>query len=95
MSNHMEREPSWCMQVEVHAHYRNEHVRDWAKKNGVHVTAYSPLSSPALVKDMGMDFPELMQVYCIPFLGFKVLPAPTYLYVHASHVGHESNAGAF
>ncbi|KAK9865658.1 hypothetical protein WJX84_006366 [Apatococcus fuscideae] len=48
-------------QVEVHAHYRNEHVRDWAKKNGVHVTAYSPLSSPALVKEMGMDFPELMQ----------------------------------
>ena len=31
----------------------------------MHVTAYSPLSSPALVKDMGMDFPELMQVYCI------------------------------
>lgn len=54
--------------MEVHAHYRNEHVRDWAKQNGVHVTAYSPLSSPALVKDMGMDFPELLKVRHYPLM---------------------------
>lgn len=71
------------MQVEVHAHYRNEHVRDWAKKTGVHVTAYSPLSSPALVKDMGMDFPELMQVCHISFPRFDFLPAHGGPHVHA------------
>ena len=53
---------AWYVQVEVHPYYRNEHVRDWAKKNNVHVTAYSPLSSPGLVKEMGMEFPTLQQV---------------------------------
>ena len=50
------------LQVEVHAHFRNARVREFAKANNIHVTAYSPLSSPANVKDMGMDMPNLMEV---------------------------------
>ena len=49
-------------QVEVHCHFRNQPVIDWCKQEGIHVTAYAPLSSPSTVSKMGKDLPNLLKV---------------------------------
>jgi len=50
------------MQVEVHCHFRNERVIAWCKKEGIHVTAYAPLSSPQTMSSMKKTVPNLLQV---------------------------------
>lgn len=50
------------VQVEVHCHFRNQRVIDWCKQEGIHVTAYAPLSSPSTVSKMGKDLPNLLKV---------------------------------
>ncbi|DBA71946.1 hypothetical protein WJX79_005585 [Trebouxia sp. C0005] len=48
-------------QVEVHCHFRNERVIAWCKKEGIHVTAYAPLSSPQTMSSMKKTVPNLLQ----------------------------------
>ncbi|DBA83612.1 TPA: hypothetical protein ACH3X1_006179 [Trebouxia sp. C0004] len=48
-------------QVEVHCHFRNERVIAWCKKEGIHVTAYAPLSSPQTMTSMKKTVPNLLQ----------------------------------
>jgi hypothetical protein len=35
-----------CLQVEAHPYWRNQALLDYCRRQGVHVTAYSPLGSP-------------------------------------------------
>lgn len=51
-----------CAQVEVHCHWRNDRTVDWCKQEGIHVTAYAPLSSPQTMRKEGKDVPNLLKV---------------------------------
>lgn len=50
--------------MEVHCHWRNDRTIDWCKQEGVHVTAYAPLSSPQTMRKEGKDVPNLLKVLC-------------------------------
>ena len=60
-----------CVQVEVHCHWRNDRTIDWCKQEGIHVTAYAPLSSPQTMKKEGKDVPNLLKVTVPPILSFN------------------------
>ncbi|KAL0043687.1 hypothetical protein WJX82_010965 [Trebouxia sp. C0006] len=47
-------------QVEVHCHWRNDRTVDWCKKEGIHVTACAPLSSPQTMSLEHKDIPNLL-----------------------------------
>lgn len=51
------------VQVEMHAHWRNDRVLKWCNQQGIHVSAYAPLSSPSTMANMEKDVPNLMQVF--------------------------------
>jgi len=53
------------VQVEVHCHWRNDRTVEWCKKEGIHVTAYAPLSSPQTMSLEHKDVPNLLKVKCI------------------------------
>lgn len=52
------------LQVEMHAHWRNDRLLKWCNQQGIHVSAYGPLSSPATVANMEKDVPNEMEVCC-------------------------------
>ncbi|DBA97028.1 TPA: hypothetical protein ACH3X3_012909 [Trebouxia sp. C0006] len=52
-------------QVEVHCHWRNDRTVDWCKKEGIHVTACAPLSSPQTMSLEHKDIPNLLTVTCV------------------------------
>lgn len=52
----------WHVQVEMHAHWRNDRLLKWCNQQGIHVSAYGPLSSPQTMEGMGKDVPNLMEV---------------------------------
>lgn len=52
------------LQVEMHAHWRNDRLMKWCNQQGIHVSAYGPLSSPQTMQGMGKDVPNLMEVSC-------------------------------
>lgn len=54
--------PGALLQVEVHCHWRNDRTIDWCKQEGIHVTAYAPLSSPQTMRKEGKDVPNLLKV---------------------------------
>ena len=53
-----------CLQVEVHCHWRNDRTIEWCKNEGIHVTAYAPLSSPQTMSLEKKDVPNLLKVLC-------------------------------
>ena len=50
------------LQVEVHPNFRNERTIDWCKQEGIHVTAYAPLSSPQTMSSQKKSVPNLLEV---------------------------------
>lgn len=48
-------------QVEVHCHWRNDRTIEWCKNEGIHVTAYAPLSSPQTMSLEKKDVPNLLK----------------------------------
>lgn len=48
-------------QVEVHPHFRNDRLLEWHQKQGIHVTAYAPLSSPGTMASAGKKVPNLLK----------------------------------
>lgn len=50
------------VQVEVHINFRNERTIDWCTKEGIHVTAYAPLSSPQTMSSQKKSVPNLLEV---------------------------------
>lgn len=46
----------------MHAHWRNDRLLKWCNQQGIHVSAYAPLSSPQTMEGMGKDVPNLMEV---------------------------------
>lgn len=46
----------------MHAHWRNDRVLKWCNQQGIHVSAYGPLSSPVTVASMEKDVPNEMEV---------------------------------
>ncbi|KAL3133790.1 hypothetical protein ABBQ32_008269 [Trebouxia sp. C0010 RCD-2024] len=48
-------------QVEMHAHWRNDRLLKWCDQQGIHVSAYAPLSSPVTMASMEKDVPNLME----------------------------------
>ena len=50
------------VQIEMHAHWKNARVLKWCNQQGIHVSAYGPLSSPATMASMEKDVPNLMEV---------------------------------
>jgi len=60
--NTMWAEVFWRVQVEMHAHWRNDRLLKWCNQQGIHVSAYAPLSSPQTMEGMGKDVPNLMEV---------------------------------
>lgn len=50
------------LQVEVHPHFRNERLLKWCKEEGIHVTAYAPLSSPQTMASQKKSVPNLLKV---------------------------------
>ena len=70
--------PGACVQVEMHAHWRNDRVLKWCDQQGIHVSAYAPLSSPVSMANMEKDVPNLMEVHpCQTFVdrGLPLSPA--------------------
>lgn len=55
-------EAAAILQVEVHVNFRNERTIDWCKKEGIHVTAYAPLSSPQTMSSQKKSVPNLLEV---------------------------------
>lgn len=55
-------EAAAVLQVEVHVNFRNERTIDWCKKEGIHVTAYAPLSSPQTMSAQKKSVPNLLEV---------------------------------
>ena len=55
-------------QVEVHPNFRNERTIDWCNQEGIHVTAYAPLSSPQTMSSQKKSVPNLLKVshICTP-----------------------------
>ena len=52
------------VQVESHPQWRNDRVRDYCQKHGIHVTAYSPLSSPGQMAAKGKDINLMKVTFC-------------------------------
>ena len=50
------------LQIEAHPHWRNDRVVHWCQKHGVHITAYSPMSSPGEMARKGNRVPNLLKV---------------------------------
>ena len=50
------------LQVEVHPNFRNDRTIDWCKQEGIHVTAYAPLSSPQTMSSQKKSVPNLLEV---------------------------------
>lgn len=46
----------------MHAHWRNDRLLKWCDQQGIHVSAYAPLSSPVTMASMEKDVPNLMEV---------------------------------
>lgn len=46
----------------MHAYWRNDRVFEWCKQQGIHVTAYGPLSSPGMAASMDKDHLNLLEV---------------------------------
>lgn len=46
----------------MHAHWKNDRLLKWCNQQGIHVSAYGPLSSPATMASMEKDVPNEMEV---------------------------------
>ena len=49
----------------MHAHWKNDRLMKWCNQQGIHVSAYGPLSSPATMASMEKDVPNEMEVYVL------------------------------
>ncbi|DBA75126.1 TPA: hypothetical protein ACH3X1_010448 [Trebouxia sp. C0004] len=64
-------------QVEMHAHWRNDRLLKWCNQQGIHVSAYGPLSSPQTMQAMGKDVPNLMEDKIVNKIAQKLGKTPT------------------
>lgn len=64
-------------QVEMHAHWRNDRLLKWCNQQGIHVSAYAPLSSPQTMEMMGKDVPNLMEDKTVIEIAEKLGKTPT------------------
>lgn len=83
----------------MHAHWRNDRVLKWCNQQGIHVSAYGPLSSPVTVASMEKDVPNEMEVCerqplrgaCVaahlPLCGMGVTPMHECTMYHAARSG--------
>ena len=46
----------------MHPYWRNDRVFKWCNQQGIHVTAYGPLSSPQMADSMDKDHLNLIEV---------------------------------
>ena len=49
------------VQVEMHARWRNDRVLKWCSQQGIHVTAYAPMSSPQMADSMDKGHLQLLE----------------------------------
>lgn len=68
----------------MHAFWRNDRVFKWCNQQGIHVTAYGPLSSPHMAATMDKKHLNLLQVCW--FLLCVVLETPSFTSLHQAKV---------
>ena len=79
-----------AVQVEMHAFWRNDRVMKWCNQQGIHVTAYAPISSPHMAASMEKGHLNLLQVEIVstvlPLTSFPKLSCSMWYQLSHLHV---------